>query len=82
MTTNNHARSAETSEPSFAARLAALEQIVKQMESGELPLEAALSAYAQGAHLLAGCQASLQQAEQAVLLVNQQQQLVPFDPQE
>lgn len=78
MTTPNHV---EPVEQSFAARLATLEQIVKQMESGELPLEAALSAYAEGAQLLAACQASLEQAEQAVLLVNQQQQLVPFEPQ-
>lgn len=69
----------EPSTQSFAARLTALEQIVKQMESGELPLEAALSAYAEGAQLLAACQASLEQAEQTVMLVNQQQQLVPFD---
>lgn len=78
MTTVN--QDAPTCQP-FATRLAALEQIVKQMESGELSLEAALSAYAEGAQLLAACQASLEQAEQTVMLINQQQQLVPFEAQ-
>lgn len=66
---------------SFAQRIAALETIVKSMESGELPLEAALSAYADGMQLLQTCQTSLQQAEQTVMILNQQQQLTPFDPE-
>ncbi len=64
----------------FAERLTALETIVKSMESGELPLEAALTAYTEGMQLLQACQASLQQAEQTVLILNQQQQLTPFEP--
>ncbi|HSI28224.1 MAG: exodeoxyribonuclease VII small subunit [Methylophilus sp.] len=66
---------------SFAQRVASLETIVRSMESGELPLEAALSAYAEGMQLLQACQGSLQQAEQTVLILNQQQQLTPFDPE-
>jgi len=64
---------------SFAERLAALESIVKNMESGELPLEAALTAYTEGMQLLQACQTSLQQAEQTVMILNQQQQLTPFE---
>ncbi len=63
----------------FAQRIAALETIVRNMESGELPLEDALTAYADGMQLLQACQASLLQAEQTVLILNQQQQLTPFD---
>lgn len=63
----------------FAQRIAALETIVRNMESGELPLEDALTAYAEGMQLVQGCQASLLQAEQTVLILNQQQQLTPFD---
>lgn len=62
----------------FAERMAALESIVHQMESDNLPLEQALSAYAEGTALLQACQAELQQAEQTVLILNQQQQLTPF----
>jgi exodeoxyribonuclease VII small subunit len=63
----------------FAQRITALETIVRNMESGELPLEAALTAYADGMQLLHACQASVQEAEQTVLILNQQQQLTPFD---
>lgn len=66
-------------QPSFAERLSALETIVKRMESGELPLEASLAAYTEGMQLLQACQTSLEQAEQTVMLLNQQQQLTPFE---
>lgn len=66
---------------SFSQRLSSLETIVRSMESGELPLEAALTAYADGMQLLQACQGSLQQAEQTVMILNQQQQLTPFDPE-
>ncbi|MFD0913527.1 exodeoxyribonuclease VII small subunit [Methylophilus luteus] len=66
---------------SFAQRIASLETIVRSMETGELPLEAALTAYAEGMQLLQACQGALQQAEQTVVILNQQQQLVPFDPE-
>lgn len=63
----------------FAQRITALETIVRNMESGELPLEDALTAYADGMQLLQACQTSLLQAEQTVLILNQQQQLKPFE---
>jgi exodeoxyribonuclease VII small subunit len=63
----------------FAERLAALDIIVRSMESGELPLETALIAYTEGMQLLQACQESLQQAEQTVMILNQQQ-LTPFEP--
>lgn len=66
----------------FAERMSALESIVQSMETGNLPLEQALAAYAQGTQLLQVCQADLQQAEQTVLMLNQQQQLVPLNPEE
>jgi exodeoxyribonuclease VII small subunit len=72
---------AATDTQSFAQRIASLETIVRSMESGELPLEAALTAYAEGMQLLQTCQGALQQAEQTVVILNQQQQLVPFDPE-
>lgn len=82
MTAKKHA-SADTAMPStFAERMSALEAIVQQMESGNLPLEQALAAYGQGAALLQACQADLQQAEQTVLMLNQQQVLTPFNLQE
>jgi exodeoxyribonuclease VII small subunit len=79
MSASKKSPSAVNDQQTFAERLAALESIVKNMESGELPLEAALTAYTEGMQLLQACQASLQQAEQTVMILNQQQQLTPFE---
>lgn len=80
MSDSKNASPASSDSQTFAQRIAALETIVRNMESGELPLEAALTAYAEGTQLLQACQASLQQAEQTVMILNQQQQLSPFEP--
>ncbi|WP_019881346.1 MULTISPECIES: exodeoxyribonuclease VII small subunit [unclassified Methylophilus] len=79
MSASKKSPSTVNDQQTFAERLAALESIVKSMESGELPLEAALTAYTEGMQLLQVCQESLQQAEQTVLILNQQQQLTPFE---
>lgn len=79
MSASKKSPSAVNDQQSFAERLAALESIVKNMESGQLPLEAALTAYTEGMQLLQACQTSLQQAEQTVMILNQQQQLTPFE---
>jgi exodeoxyribonuclease VII small subunit len=58
---------AKTSPPeSLEAALAELEKIVSSMEAGQLPLERSLAAYKRGAELLKYCQASLQDAQQQV----------------
>jgi len=79
MSASKQSPSAVSDQQTFAERLSALESIVKSMESGELPLEAALTAYTEGMQLLQVCQESLQQAEQTVMILNQQQQLIPFE---
>jgi exodeoxyribonuclease VII small subunit len=81
MSASKKSSSVASDTQSFAQRIASLEAIVRSMESGELPLEAALSAYAEGMQLLQTCQGDLQQAEQTVMILNQQQQLTPFDPE-
>ncbi|MGH8717366.1 MAG: exodeoxyribonuclease VII small subunit [Burkholderiales bacterium] len=53
----------------FESALTELENIVAQMESGQLPLEEALSAYKRGAELLQYCQNALANAQQQVLLL-------------
>lgn len=49
--------------PSFEQSLENLEQLVQQLESGELPLAEALSAYEQGVKLAKQCQQMLDKAE-------------------
>ncbi len=58
-----------------------LEQIVGQMESGQMPLEASLAAYKRGNLLLEFCQKSLAEVEQQVKILNEQQQLTPLNTQ-
>jgi exodeoxyribonuclease VII small subunit len=53
----------------FEAALAELEAIVARMESGELPLEQALSAYRRGTQLLQFCQSALKDAQQQVQIL-------------
>lgn len=48
----------------FEAALAELETIIQTMENGELPLEAALTAYKDGIALMKFCQGRLADAEQ------------------
>ena len=46
--------------------LADLEQLVEELESGDLPLESAMKKFEQGIKLTRGCQAALKEAEQKV----------------
>jgi exodeoxyribonuclease VII small subunit len=64
---------AKTSDPpkTFEAALAELEEIVANMEGGQLPLKDALAAYKRGAELLTYCQASLKDAQQQVEILEQ-----------
>ena len=56
---------------SFEAALSELEQVVAQMEAGQLPLEDALAAYKRGAELLQLCRARLQDAQQQVRILEE-----------
>jgi exodeoxyribonuclease VII small subunit len=50
----------------FEASLEALEQIVRQLESGDLPLEKSLELFEQGIRLSRECQERLGQAERRI----------------
>lgn len=68
-------------EPTFEENLAQLEQIVSQLEQGDVPLEAALSQFKAGVKLSAKLEATLKDAEQAVtkeMMADGSEQ--PFDP--
>jgi exodeoxyribonuclease VII small subunit len=51
---------------SFEASLEALEQIVQELERGDLPLEKSLDLFEQGIRLSRQCQERLQQAERRI----------------
>ena len=52
--------------PTFEAAVSELETIVRDMESGELPLEDALAHYKRGVTLLRQCQDQLTSAEKQI----------------
>ncbi|TAL57094.1 exodeoxyribonuclease VII small subunit [Pandoraea sp.] len=64
--------------PSYEAALAELEQLVGRMESGELGLEASLTAYRRGAELVKYCQGMLARVEQQVKVL-ENDTLEPLD---
>ena len=59
---------------SFEDAMQALEQVVRQLEQGEVPLEEAIALYERGARLRARCEARLQAAEEkiATIVVDEQ----------
>lgn len=69
----------QESPSNFEQAYAELENIIAQMEAEQLPLEAALTAYKRGSFLLLYCQNALAEVEQQVQLLNERNQLMPFD---
>lgn len=71
----------KTESLSFDAALSELEQIVQQLEQGDLPLESALKQFERGIQLARVSKQKLEQAEQQVQILLQQggqEKLVPF----
>ncbi|EEG08316.1 exodeoxyribonuclease VII small subunit [Pseudogulbenkiania ferrooxidans] len=54
---------------SFEVSLAQLEDIIQAMESGDMPLETALTSYKQGVELIKFCQGKLADAEQQLKIL-------------
>jgi exodeoxyribonuclease VII small subunit len=72
------AKSRATPPKDYESALAELEAIVAEMESGQLPLEASLTAYKRGAELLQYCRHQLADAEQQVKIL-ENGALLPFE---
>lgn len=71
-------------QPSFETAIAELEQIVAQLESGDLELEQSLKLFERGIELTRVSQTKLQEAEQKVQILmekNGQLELQPFSEQ-
>ena len=62
---------ADTATPSsFENAMAELNALVSQMESGQLPLEASVTAYQRGSELIQYCAAQLEKVEQQVKVLD------------
>jgi exodeoxyribonuclease VII small subunit len=73
---------AKEREIGFEESMSALEKIVAQLESGELPLERALELFEEGVGLARRCQSQLEEAERKVeLLLRERGEIkaVPFE---
>ena len=55
---------------SFEAAMAELSELVSQMEAGDLPLEASVSAYQRGSELIKYCAEQLNKVEQQVKVLD------------
>lgn len=73
------AEPAAESEPSFEAALDRLEELVRSLEDGDLPLDDALKAFEEGVRLSRFCHGRLQAAERRIeiLLQDQDGEIVP-----
>lgn len=61
--------SAEDKEMSFEKAIARLEEVVRELEDGRLPLDRALELYAEGVNLSIVCSGHLEAAEQRIYLL-------------
>ncbi len=71
--------------PTFEDNLNALEEIVSQLESGQLSLDESMKAFEQGVKLTRNCQQSLSVAEQKVQILidkNGEETLETMKPQD
>jgi exodeoxyribonuclease VII small subunit len=58
-------------EMSFEEAMAALEKVVTELESGQVPLEQSIALYEKGAALKAHCESKLKDAEEKVAKITQ-----------
>ena len=73
---------AKEKEIRFEESMSALEKIVAQLESGDLPLERALELFEEGVGLARRCQSQLEEAERKVeLLLRERGEIkaIPFE---
>lgn len=69
----------EAPEIDFEAKLKELEDLVKQMESGELGLEESLVAFERGVKLTRQCQTALKNAELRVRVLTEDDEFEDLD---
>jgi exodeoxyribonuclease VII small subunit len=74
----------KTASPTFEASLEELERIVKELETGDLPLEQSLALFENGMRLSADCKRQLEEAESRVEILMKKGAdvvAVPFSPE-
>ena len=64
---------------SFESAMAELSRLVAQLEEGELPLEASITAYQRGVELVRYCTAQLEKVDRQIEILDKEM-LKPFEP--
>ena len=65
----------------FATAMSELEEVVRKLETGEVPLEEAITLYKRGMELSTFCHEKLTSAEeQLISIVNENGEKTPFNP--
>lgn len=65
----------------FEEAMLQLEDVVQKLETGEIPLEDAITLYKQGMELSVYCHGKLQDADkQLISIIDKEGQSSPFDP--
>jgi len=67
---------------SFEENLAKLEEIVNELEGGDVPLDTAIEKYSEAMKLVKMCEDKLEEVTQKVKKVNEDGQLEDFTPEE
>ncbi|MEZ5400474.1 MAG: exodeoxyribonuclease VII small subunit [Bryobacteraceae bacterium] len=70
----------ESKAPGFEANLNALEEVVKQLEAGEIPLEEAIALFERGMTLTEACRKQIEDAETRVEVLMKRGQQVRAEP--
>lgn len=73
----------DAQEEDFETALAGLEETVRVLEEGELPLEEALKRFEEGMRLLKRCETALKQAERRIEILlgdGEEARREPFEP--
>lgn len=69
-------------EQNFASAMAELEDVVRKLETGDAPLEEAITLYKRGMELSKYCHEKLTDAEeQLISIVNENGEKTPFNPE-
>lgn len=67
----------------FEEAMQKLEKVVTQLETGDVPLEEAITLYKEGMELSALCQGKLQHAEKQLMsMIDEKGNIQQFNPQE
>ena len=74
---SNEQRAPDPTIKDFEAAIAELENIIKRLEEGDLPLEKSLELYERGVQLSRYCHARLEEAERRIEILDERGELRP-----